>query len=353
MTYWVFLGLALSVLYVLPLWWRGEAWARMLAGCVLALGLIQLHLFAALVGMSCVALRVLHEVALFAVAPLLFLCVETLLGQQAGRGRLCRHLAPLPVAAGLSGLHLAFPGSPWLQNLLYGVAFAIGAGYAAIVIGRMRQLTRAVPLVRLETLVLSLAALTGAVAALLVFVGALLAHPLFPLLYGSSITLILVGAYLLYQRFPALLEAVGDELRDAADAGGLSAPVRRSQLGQVDIHDSLAALQACLAEGKRHHDEALALPGLAAAVGLSPHQLSELVNEHMGLSVPRLIRQYRVADAKEMLVAKPALSVLEVGLAVGFSSLSSFYAAFREQEGVAPGVWRKQALMRKAAAQTP
>jgi len=42
-----------------------------------------------------------------------------------------------------------------------------------------------------------------------------------------------------------------------------------------------------------------------------------------------------------MLLAEPDMPVLDVGLAVGFSSSSAFYAAFREQTGQAPGQFRR------------
>ena len=76
---------------------------------------------------------------------------------------------------------------------------------------------------------------------------------------------------------------------------------------------------------------------------LTPHQLSELINMHLGMNFTRLVKMHRVREAKDLLLDRPSTSALDIGLSVGFTSLSAFYAAFRELEGMAPGQFRKQA----------
>lgn len=343
--HWISLGLGLSVLYLLPLWWREERWARLFAGCVLAVGLIQLHLLLTVLGAGSLPVLLLHEFALFSVAPLLFLCVESLLGVRVAMPQLLRHLAPLVVVAGLVVLQIVRPDwRLFVEKCIYALSLTIGCGYALLVFRRLGRLARPASLVRAEIGILSVGIVIGLGGALLVTLGIALEHPGFPLVYGSVITMLLAGSYLLYQRFPVMVEAVGDELREAAEAAGLASEVRRSQLGGVDVANCLAALRHALEVDRLYRREELALAQLAAAVGLTSHQLSELVNEHLGVNVPRLLKQHRVAEAKELLIKKPALSVLEVGMGVGFSSLSAFYAAFRELEGMAPGMYRKQGL---------
>jgi transcriptional regulator GlxA family with amidase domain len=62
----------------------------------------------------------------------------------------------------------------------------------------------------------------------------------------------------------------------------------------------------------------------------------------MGFS--RLVRQYRVDTARQMLLDEPRASVLSVGMAAGFNSQSSFYVAFKEQVGEVPGEYRQRRL---------
>ena len=346
--HWISLGLGLAALFLLPLWWRQERWSRLLAGCVLALGLIQLHLLLTVLGRPSLPLLLLHELALYCVAPLLFLCVQSLLGAALTRKTLALLLAPLSLVAGLAALQMARP--EWLlhiEKILYGASFAAGSVYALVVLKRLGQLAQPASLARAQAVAMALIVLAGLSAALLVFLGIALEHPGFPLAYGSAITALLAGGHLLYQRFPALVEVVGDELREAAEAAGLTLDTRRSQLAGIEINAKLAELRQQLEVKRLYRDEGLTSAQLANAVGLTPHQLSELVNEHLGINIPRLIKRHRIDEARQLLVEKPALSVLEVGLTVGFSSLSSFYAAFRELEGMAPGMYRKQAAARE------
>ena len=84
----------------------------------------------------------------------------------------------------------------------------------------------------------------------------------------------------------------------------------------------------------------LDLPGLAKAVGLSSHQLSELINSRLGKNFSRYLREHRVEAAQKMLLNEPSASVLSVGLSVGFTSQSNFYDAFREITGMTPGKFR-------------
>ena len=80
---------------------------------------------------------------------------------------------------------------------------------------------------------------------------------------------------------------------------------------------------------------------LAERMKLSPHQLSELINTRIGKGFSRYIREYRVEAAEDLLLDKPSMPVLSVGLEVGFSSQSNFYDAFRELSGMTPGQFRK------------
>ena len=114
-----------------------------------------------------------------------------------------------------------------------------------------------------------------------------------------------------------------------------------STLTHVDCDGALARLEALMTEEGLYRDAELDLAGLAGRVGLSGHQLSELINTRLGVSFSRFLRQHRIEAAKRMLIAEPSASVLSVGLSVGFTSQSNFYDAFREITGMTPGRYRK------------
>ncbi|NZA26563.1 helix-turn-helix transcriptional regulator [Luteimonas sp. SJ-92] len=118
----------------------------------------------------------------------------------------------------------------------------------------------------------------------------------------------------------------------------------QSTLERVDREAMTARLRQLFEQERVHLSESLSLANVAEMLGLSAHQLSELVNTEFGLGFSRLVRQYRVETAKRMLLDEPRASVLSVGMAAGFNSQSSFYVAFKEQVGEVPGEYRRRRL---------
>ena len=123
----------------------------------------------------------------------------------------------------------------------------------------------------------------------------------------------------------------------------------QSTLTRVDRDAVVARLRQLFEQEQIHRSESLSLAAVAEMLGLSTHQVSELVNTAFGVGFSRFVRQYRVETAKRMLVDEPRASVLSVGMASGFNSQSSFYVAFKEQVGEVPGEYRQR---RMAAAPT-
>jgi AraC-like DNA-binding protein len=130
-----------------------------------------------------------------------------------------------------------------------------------------------------------------------------------------------------------------DLIADLSEAARLR--YGKSTLRDMDVDGLLARLATHMADPAVYRNESLTLGTVAADLGVSGHQLSELVNSRLGLSFPRYVREHRVAAAKAMLVAEPTASILAIGMDTGFKSPSTFYAAFKEVTGQSPGDYRK------------
>jgi AraC-like DNA-binding protein len=117
-----------------------------------------------------------------------------------------------------------------------------------------------------------------------------------------------------------------------------------STLGGVDVDATLKKLEKLMTEGKAYQNEGLSLATLAAELGMSGHQLSELVNSRLGMGFSRFVRERRVQAAKALLVSAPSQSILSVSMDTGFRSQSAFYAAFKESTGQSPGDFRDSQL---------
>lgn len=86
---------------------------------------------------------------------------------------------------------------------------------------------------------------------------------------------------------------------------------------------------------ERHLEEPLAIPDLAADVGLSQRQLERLFRTYTQASAVRYYRDIRL-DRARGLITQTELPVLEVALACGFGSPEHFSRAYRSRFGLSP-----------------
>lgn len=91
---------------------------------------------------------------------------------------------------------------------------------------------------------------------------------------------------------------------------------------------------------EEHLTEGIALATLAELVGLSPFHFSRAFKHSFGVPPHRYHMSRRMEKAKALL-AKPASSVTEVGLQLGFSETSAFTTAFRRFTACTPSEYRR------------
>ncbi|MBB5207597.1 AraC family transcriptional regulator [Chiayiivirga flava] len=225
---------------------------------------------------------------------------------------------------------------PWLDpRVALPLSFAFGAGFAlrlAQLVYRLRAQRRRFAL---ELVAFAAFAAMAVLVLALGLLAPLIAPRAFVLAYSILIGLSLWLALLVLLRYPDVAGRAADAVRAAYAV---------STLTRVDRTQALERLRRAMDEDRLYTDENLSLASLAAALDLTPHQLSELINTGLGIGFSRYLREQRVAAAQRMLREEPHASVLSVGLAVGFTSQSNFYVAFREITGEVPGRYRKQAL---------
>jgi transcriptional regulator GlxA family with amidase domain len=117
-----------------------------------------------------------------------------------------------------------------------------------------------------------------------------------------------------------------------------------STLLDVDCEDVKQRLEALMSVKRAYQDSELSLSSLSEMLSLKPHQLSELINTQLGMGFSSYLRNQRVKAAEVLLKTEPEVSVLAIGLTVGFNSQSAFYSAFKEFHSIAPGQYRRQTL---------
>ena len=94
-----------------------------------------------------------------------------------------------------------------------------------------------------------------------------------------------------------------------------------------------------------YRDPELTLPQLADRLGISPHNLSQVINSRLGVNFYDFINGYRIEEVKRRIRDDKAssLTLLSMGLDAGFNSKSSFNAVFKKMAGCTPSEFRKQA----------
>jgi AraC family transcriptional regulator len=82
------------------------------------------------------------------------------------------------------------------------------------------------------------------------------------------------------------------------------------------------------------------LSHLAKEVGMSEFHFSRLFKKATGLSPSQFFIKKRLAKAQQLLL-ETELSIIEVGMSVGYSSPSHFAQVFRRETGVTPSEYRR------------
>jgi AraC-like DNA-binding protein len=214
------------------------------------------------------------------------------------------------------------------------LAFALGTAHALLLLRLVYRLRSQRRHFHVEAVAFAGFALIAALVLALGLAASGLGERSYVIGYALLIGLGLWLALWLLLRYPDLPGRATEAVRSA---------YANSTLARIDKDATLARLAQLFAEEKVYEDENLSLATLAELVALTPHQLSELINTAYGVGFSRHVREHRVSAAQRLLLAEPEASVLSVGLAVGFTSQSNFYAAFREITGEVPGRYRKRA----------
>ncbi|MBN2040353.1 MAG: AraC family transcriptional regulator [Spirochaetes bacterium] len=120
----------------------------------------------------------------------------------------------------------------------------------------------------------------------------------------------------------------------------------KSTLTDERSNDILKRLIDLMENEKLYLDNELKLPALASRLEVSPHHLSQIINEKLNKNFFDFINRYRVEESKKMLTSEEYshLNILAIGLEAGFNSNTTFISAFKRFEKVTPSGYRKKIL---------
>ncbi|MDX1694319.1 MAG: helix-turn-helix domain-containing protein [Ketobacteraceae bacterium] len=154
--------------------------------------------------------------------------------------------------------------------------------------------------------------------------------PIVPLAFS---TLVLTFTVAFYCRYPQIFEILMESIQ--------SAPHRRTALPEALVTHLQHSLAKLMEEDKVFLQSDLSMPRLAELADVTPHQLSEYLNFHVGSNFSRFINGYRIEEVKKHLSGSPGRAIIEIAMECGFNSKSTFNTAFSDISGMTPSAWRK------------
>ncbi|MEM7486735.1 MAG: helix-turn-helix domain-containing protein [Bacteroidota bacterium] len=109
--------------------------------------------------------------------------------------------------------------------------------------------------------------------------------------------------------------------------------------------DMLEQLNSFLIDTGLFKNPNLKVRDLATELNIPEHQLSQLLNDNLKLGFSNYINNYRVEEAKKMLLVNNKITIEAIGYEAGFNSKASFFTTFKARTGTTPNQFRKQKLV--------
>jgi AraC-like DNA-binding protein len=143
------------------------------------------------------------------------------------------------------------------------------------------------------------------------------------------------------------------EIFSPAEDLGAGKKYEKSPLTQAAGREYKERLLGYMESEKPYLDSDLTLPALADRVGIPAYQLSQVINESLGVSFFDFVNGYRVEEAKRLLQdsSKSAYTILAIAEEAGFNSKSAFNAIFKRVVRQTPSEFRKNRVKSEVTSQ--
>ena len=362
--HWIILyaiGAAQALLLALALWRRpANATANRVLGAWVALVGVDLAIKAAFMADPGPGLlRAYRIVALlpFLHCAMFYLYVRTLTTAKALRPRDGLHLLGFLAMLAYTGWRSG-PGAQWLGLLatpvggsaahltLYDLLlFAWAFAYLAAALVRVHRYRRRLRARRSDADRMPLRWIDSMAACQVVIWGIALAHGAadipgvgYELIYGAVAVWVFVVGWFSLGQPPVAPDVDGGQ----ADISVQPEPAVAADDPRFD--DVQARLQALMEREALYLEPALAITGVARRSGYPEYLVSAVINRRFGCNFWEYINRQRVEAARAHLAdADDGRTVLDIAYACGFTSKSTFNAAFKRQVGTTPSAYRRRA----------
>lgn len=123
----------------------------------------------------------------------------------------------------------------------------------------------------------------------------------------------------------------------------------RSTLTEREKNQYETMLREKMDKDKPFLDPLLTLESLAASLGLTSKEMSQVVNERFLVNFTDFVNSYRVKEVMRLMGdAGKTQTILDISLEAGFNSKSTFNQAFKKHAGILPREYKRNSQMKFA-----
>lgn len=231
-------------------------------------------------------------------------------------------------------------GAVWVMVKQY----LLVAGGMQIILYLLVFIIQMVPLIRYKKVNIILVITLGycvstLISTVFMIAGYISADPSYMKVTAVMTALALILIYPLGQRQPKFYQMLQTEVKERR--------YKKYLLAGQNVECIMEQMASLMEEQMLFTDETLTLKMLADRLSITPHQLSQLLNDKLNTNFSNYINQYRIREAQRILIEEPDRSVLTIAFEVGFNNKTSFYDAFSRFNNVSPHKYRKEKLRKK------
>ncbi|MAU17530.1 MAG: hypothetical protein CMH46_18540 [Muricauda sp.] len=124
---------------------------------------------------------------------------------------------------------------------------------------------------------------------------------------------------------------------------------KKSGLTPSEANAIREKIKKAFEEDKIYRNNTIGLDDLSEHINDNRYKVSQVINTYFAKNFYSFLNDYRIEEAKHLLVSDPSLSVKAIMYEVGFNSKNSFYSAFKKITGLSPNGYRTTATTLKIA----
>jgi len=116
---------------------------------------------------------------------------------------------------------------------------------------------------------------------------------------------------------------------------------KNNTIPDVEANRLLDQLKGLMISKELYKNPNLKLADVANELQVLPHTISKLLNEYHGHNFSHFLNEYRIEQAKKLILSNQNYTFEGIGYDSGFNSKSTFFATFKKFTGTTPAKFRK------------